>query len=395
MTHRLAHEDRAAMKIAIVWNHESRLLDCSFRFEQYIAGFRALGHQPVLVCTAESAAGFDAPLHLADDRSAFRRPEFWREVAAGVAVVVTWHRMSAVLEAMRGAGTRVIAIADSDGRVGVRVFPRFACERILVYGDGWIDRARRFKYWLGRFVSELRTRSEEDDEAIRSTRASDVLALGHAEGARLFRRFLAHHGEEDLAARLVEVPFTIGASFFSCPIPETKDDLVVAVGRWDDPQKNAPLLARALALFAAERPRTAVTIFGAGGERVFAPLAGKVDYRGVARQEVVAETLSRSRSIVFSSRWEGCPHAATEALALGATLVGTPIPSLVSWTEDGRFGTVARRPRPRDLARALALEMVAWDAGRRDGATIAEHWRPRLVPEGVCRRLLGPLGVAP
>jgi glycosyltransferase involved in cell wall biosynthesis len=380
------------MKVAIVWNHPSRLLDGSFRFEQYLAGFRALGHEPVLVCARESAAGVEAPFHLADDAAELRAPGFWREVAADVAVIVSWHRMSDVLEAIGEAGTRVAAIADSDGRVGVRVFPGFALMRLLAYGDGFRDRARRLKYGLGRFVSELVTPSEEDAEALRSTRASDVLALGHAEGLRLFRRFLAHHGEgEALGSRLVEVPFTLGASFFSCPVPETKDDLVVAVGRWNDPQKNAPLLARALALFVEARPRTSVVIFGAGGERVFAPLGGRVEYRGVARQEVVAETLSRARSIVFASRWEGCPHAATEALALGATVVGTPIPSLASWTADGRFGRVARRPRARSLARALVRELRAWDAGERHGPTIAGWWRPRLSPEGVCGRLLAPL----
>lgn len=383
------------MKIAIVWNYPSRLLDASFRFEQYLAGFRALGHEPVLVCARESAAGLEAPLHLADDASELRRPGFWRQVAADVAVVVSWHRMSDVLEAIGEAGTRVAAIADSDGRVGVRLFPAFALERLLAYGDGGLDRARRFKYWLGRFLSELVSRSEEEAEALRSTRASDVLALGHAEGLELFRRFLAHHGEAALASRLVEVPFTLGASFFSCSVPETKDDLVVAVGRWNDPQKNAPLLARALAFFFAERARTSVVIFGAGGEPFFAPLGDRVDYRGVARQEVVAETLARARSIVFSSRWEGCPHAATEALALGATVVGTPIPSLASWTRDGRFGRVARRPRARALARALIRELLAWDAGERHGPTIAGHWRPRLSPEGVCGALLAPLGISP
>ena len=381
------------MKIAVVWNHDSRLLDCSFRFEQYVAGFRSLGQEPVVVATRASAEGFDVPLHLADDASAFHDVGFWRQVAADVAVIVTWHRMSGVLAAMREAGTRVAAISDTDGRVGVRVFPAFALERLIVYGDGWIDRARCFKYWLGRFLRELRTCSSEDHEAILSTRASDLVALGHSEGLRHFRHFLAHYGEETLADRLVEVPFTIGASFFSCPVPEDKDDRVCAIGRWGDPQKNAPLLAAALELFLTERPQTRVVIFGADGERFFAPLAERfagLVYRGLGRQDVVAETLARCRSIVFSSRWEGCPHAATEALALGATIVGTAIPSLASWTADGCFGRVAR-PRARDLARALAREMTSWDAGERDGRAIAEHWRPRLAPETVCRRLLEPL----
>lgn len=382
------------MKIAVVWNHDSRLLDCSFRFEQYVAGFRALGHQPVVVCTRASGAGFEAPLHLARDAADFRDPGFWRRVGAGVAVIVTWHRMSEVLEAIRAAGTHVAAVADSDGRVGVAVFPGFALERFVAYAKGPVARARAFKHWLGRLWRDRRRRSEEDAEAIRSTRASDVVAFGHGEGVRLFRSFLAYHGEEALAGRLVEVPFTIGASFLSCPVPAIKDDRVVAVGRWDDPQKNAPLLARALERFFAERAGTEAVIFGGGGEGVFAPLAARhprLDYRGVARQEVVAEALSRARALVFSSRWEGCPHAGLEALCLGATLVATPIPSVRSWTEDGRFGRVARRPRARELARALVDEMASWDAGERDPGTVAAQWRSRVAPEEVCRRLLAGL----
>lgn len=383
------------MKIAVVWNHDSRLLDCSFRFEQYVAGFRALGHEPVVVCARASAAGFDAPLHLAEDAAELREPRFWRELGADVAVIVTWHRMAEVLEAMRQAGTRVAAVADTDGRVGVAVFPAFALERFVVTSDGWTARAKAVKHWLGRLARDRRRPSAEDAEAVRSTRASDAVAFGHGEGVRLFRRFLAWHGEEDLASRLVEVPFTIGAAFLSCPVPTAKDDRIVAIGRWDDPQKNAPLLARALAAFLAARPGTEVVIYGTGGERTFAPLAARhprCEYRGLARQEVVAETLSRSRALVFSSRWEGCPHAGLEALALGATLVGPPLPSLVSWTEDGRFGRVARRTRPRDLTLALAREMAAWDAGEREPRGVAEHWRGRVAPEAVCRRLLAAAG---
>ena len=376
------------MEVAVVWNHASRLLDCSFRFEQYVEGLRALGHEPVVVATRWSAEGFDAPFHLADDATAFDDPDFWRGVGAEVAVIVTWHRMARVLEAIRAAGTRVAAISDSDGRVGVRAHPGFALERLLVYGDGAVARLRIFKYWLTRYLRERRRLGDEDAEAVASTRASDAVAIGHGEGVRLFRGCLEQWGAGELAERVVEVPFTIGASFFSCEVPEVKDDRVAAVGRWDDPQKNAPLLAAALRHFQAARPGTGVEIFGAGGEDIFRSLGPRVAVRGVAPQEVVAETLSRCRSVIFSSRWEGCPHAACEALALGATVVGTPIPSLVSWTEQGRFGRVAERSRAGALAAALEREMVAWDTGERDARTVARHWRPRLEPAEVCRRLL-------
>jgi len=263
----------------------------------------------------------------------------------------------------------------------------------MAYRDGGLDTARRAKFFL---TCQLRHRrgTEEDLTALESIRNCDVVSICHGEGARHLRRFLAYYGEEALGERLVVVPFTIGASYLVCPVPETKDDRVVAVGRWDDPQKNAPLLAAALARFARRRPQTEVVLFGAGGGPFFRELAERfknVRYAGTCRQEELARTLARSRVFLGTSRWESGPMAVTEALALGATIVGNPIPSYRSYTEDGRFGTVAPRSTPRSVARALERELQIWDQGGRDGRWIAAHWRPRLMPEELCRRLLAPL----
>lgn len=374
------------MKIAIVWNHPSRLLDCSFRFEQYVAGCRALGHEPVIVTTRASAAdgGFDAPITTVEDAGGFSDPDFWRRLGADVALVVTWLRMPEVLRSIRAAGTRVAAISDSDGQMSLIVHPRIGLERLLAYRSGGIDTARRFKYWL---TSQLRGRlrgSDEDRTVLESVRCSDVVTFCYRGAVELFRRLLAHYGEEGLLERVRIVPFTIGASYLVCPVPETKDERLVAMGRWTDPQKNAPLLAATLARFLERRPKAEVVVLGGGGEPFFRHLGERYPtfhYRGEARQEEVARHLASSRILLGTSRWESGPMAATEALALGATVVGNPIPSYTSYTDEGRFGRVSRRTSPRSLARALEDEMAAWDRGERDGRAI-----PRIGGRGSCRR---------
>lgn len=380
------------MKIAIVWNHPSRLLDCSFRFEQYVAGFEALGHAPVVVCRREHAEGFEAPLHLVESDAALRDPSTWRELGAEAAVIVTWHRMPDVLAALREAGTRVLALTDTDGKIGFRAHPWASLEHMWVYASTWREKARCVKYWLGRLARERLGPSPEDREVLESTRLSDVVAFGSRRAREEFRLLLRLRGEEALEGRLAVVPFTIGASFLSCPVPTEKARRIVAIGRWDDPQKHPELLVAALERVFAKRSDVEVEIFGRGGEEVFAALErhGEFRYRGVRRQEIVAEALSTSRAIVFSSRWEGCPHSALEALTLGATLVGTRLPSLESWVEGGRFGRVAAS-RAADLSAALLEEMAAWDAGERDPRAIAEHWRAIVAPEAVCRQLLAAL----
>ncbi len=378
------------MKIALVWNHPSRLLDCSFRFEQYLAGFRALGHNPVVVCDQSLVTGFSGPLELAETDATLAEPDFWRRVAADVAVIVTWHRMASVLSAMHTAGTRVISIADTDGRLSLRTYPAAALERLMVYQDSLTGRLKCFKYWLERRLSAAIRGSSEDQEALASTRASDAVIFGHEHGKQHFGRFLAGYGEQVLSERIAIVPFAIGASFLSCPVPEAKDKRIVAIGRWDDPQKHAGLLAAAITRF-LDANRIEVVIFGQGAETRFASLAQRhptVHVAGVQPQETVARALAEARSIVFSSRWEGSPHAALEALALGATLIGPPIPSLESWADGGHYGTMSRSRRPASLARALKQEMAAWEAGVRNPEEISRHWRARLAPEAICQRML-------
>lgn len=382
------------MKVAVVWNHASRLIDCSFRFEQYLRGFRTLGHDPVLVCHSGCDEGFPEPAQCYP-ATTFEDAELWREIGAEVAVIVTWHRMPAVLAALQRAGTRVVSISDSDGQVGVHAHPRRTFEQLWLTHSGWKEKARCTKYWLEKYLWRGR---DENQMYLESTRYSDVLVLGSREGRRHFLRFLRQQGEERLDEKVTVAPFNIGAAFLSCPLPEAKDDRIVAIGRWGDPQKHPGLLAAASEILLRERPQTELVIFGAGGDPWFSQLTEReprLDYRGVADQVEVARTLAGCRSIVFSSRWEGSPHAANEALATGATLVGTPIPSLVSWSGDGRFGRVAAQAKPRLLADAMIAEMDEWDNGRRDHLAIAAVWRERLAPQNVCRVLLEALDERP
>ena len=379
------------LKIALVWNHQSRLLDCSFRFEQYLDGFRSLRHDPLVVCERNSAAGWSGPLEIVETAAELAEPGFWRRLGADVVVIVTWHRMAAVLAAIGAAGTRVIAIADTDGRLSPRVFPGAALERLMVYQDSLTGRLKCLKYWLGRYLAGTFGDSREDRQALASTRRSDALVFGHEQARRNFDRFLSRYRERPLGERVTVVPFAIGASFLNCRVPEARPDRLVAIGRWDDPQKDAGLLAAAIARLLDSNAHTEVVVLGRGGEGWFGPLARRyprLRYAGVQPQDAVARSLAEARAIVFSSRWEGSPHAALEALALGATVVGPPIPSVVSWTEDGRFGTVSRSRRPASLARAMSAELSAWEEGRRDPKGISRHWRSRLAPAVVCRRML-------
>ncbi len=374
------------MKIAVVWNAPRPLTRCSVRFERYASGFERLGHRAVVVCHPGCEEGFPAPTTtIPADR--FADPEAWRQLGCDVAVVVTWHRMSEVLRAMQDAGVRTVALTDSDGQLGTRAHPWITLQRMWVYQRSLRGRIRCLRYWL----RQLRTPfPDEEREYLESSRSSDLIVLGSAVAEQRFARFLRSRRTERLMARVVSLPFCIGEAFTRCPLPETRADRFVAVGRWDDPQKNPALLAAALRRFRAHRQRTEIHVFGPGGASRFGgpDRPAGVSYRGEIDQAGLAVELASSRAIVFSSRWEGSPHAANEALATGGTLVGTPIPSLSSWSQEGRFGTVSSRHTPGSLAAALLHEAELWDDGHRDAMAIADHWRRALDPETICGRML-------
>jgi glycosyltransferase involved in cell wall biosynthesis len=379
------------LRVAIVWNYPSQLRHCSFRFEQYVKGLRSLGHQPLIVCSTDAAEGFTAPFHTCETRARFADPAFWREVGADVALIVTWHRMAEVLGAMGEAGTRTIAFSDTDGHVSDRVFPRAMLRQTMFRQTSVTNQLRAMVGWFRNYAAAYWGDVTRDKEILQSTRFSDVLVFGHREGKRHFVEFLKRLRAEELSSRLAVVPFTIGQAYFDCAVPAEKDDFVVAVGRWGDPQKNAPGLAAALSAYLKRRPHTEVELFGVGGERFFSDLVERypaVSYSGAVGPDVLAQALARARSIVFASRWEGCPHAGLEALAMGATVVGTPMPALISWCDGERFGCVSGGRRSGSLARALEREMRTWDDGSRDCRAIAAAWRDRLEPKEVCRQLL-------
>lgn len=386
------------MRIAVVWNHGTPLSQCSFRFEEYIRGLEQLGHEAFVLCPQLSDDGFPVPTFSPPLGEGLANREFWLDLKVEAAIVPSFHQMSHLLELLVGIGVRTIALGDSDGQMGLRAFPLATMRRTVFAGvSDRCHRRRQFAKLVLRYLRSFQRRDPQDAEFLRSARFSDALILGNAESRDHFRRFLRKAGAGDHADRVHVAPLAINRVFCEFPDLGRERRGLVAIGRWDDPQKNAPLLARAIRRYldgAGDESDGPVHIFGAGGEKHFRELCGRfpnVVHHGPQHPPVLAEALASSRSIVFSSRWEGSPHAGCEALSMGATIVGTPIPSLRSWSEDGAYGRVASAHRAGPLAGAIADEQAAWRRGDRDPASIAAVWRERSCGRGVCEAMLAAL----
>lgn len=379
----------SAPRVALVWAGPDRLTTISVRYERYVAGLRALGEEPVTVCTAEAAQGYPFPVRTVASTECLRDPHFWQTQGIRTALVITWLVLPEIVAALKQAGIRVVSIADSDGRIGARVHPAAVLRRLFVSQPTWNLRLRACKFFAQMYCQ---TTPASDGAVLASAGAADRIAVCSPRAVEHLRRFFHHYRRPDLAAKVVSVPYPIDSCYLTEPVANDRANRLVSIGRWDDPQKDAGLLCRAVEHYYRLNGAAEVALVGPGGAPYFEGLARRwprVRYLGVQSPDTVAELLRGSRSLLLPSRWESGPIVLNEALASGCSVVGTDtIPSVLSACREGPYGTVSHGRSARRLARAMREEEACWDTGRRDPRAIAAYWRPRFTPEAVCKQLL-------
>jgi glycosyltransferase involved in cell wall biosynthesis len=374
--------------VALVWNAPVRLVEITTRFEPYVEGLRANGVETLTVCPAGTEADYPYPVKTFTNDQELTDRRFWRELGCEAMAIITWHRMTDILAAARAAGLRTLAIGESDGQMSPRYHP-WATFRFMTF----LQPTPRLKlgaakHWLQRFLFRA---PAEHQSLVANTAATDVLTFAGQGAIAEFQALLGRVGETALAERVKWLPYPVPEAFCTGSVATERPERIIAVGRWDSPQKNGSLLAGVLQELGSRGARTEVLIVGKGSEERFGALARTrptIRVFGVQPRERVRELMADCRAVLIPSRWESGPIVAWEMLALGGTVIGTPIPNLRAITADGRFGRVSTGHRVRPLADAIELEMAAWRRHERDPATIAAYWRPLVNPEGVGRRLL-------
>jgi glycosyltransferase involved in cell wall biosynthesis len=360
----------------------------SVNMTEYIRVLGSLDHEAMLICQDRSDGRADFPIECVDSRT-LHDASFYRRLRLDAAIAFTWINSPGIIWAMKDAGMRVLLRGDSDGMISIRCFPKHYFRVWMSGTRGIIQRGRVLKHWLEHYFL---THGTEDGYRLSCIAGADVTVLETAEAVRHVTHFLATQHHSDLASRLRVAPHFIAEEFLTGDVPADRQESVTCIGRWEDSQKNAPMLARAIEIHLSRQPQTTFNLIGGEGPQgVFTSLARKypqVHYLGVRRPAEVRQTLASSRVLLSASRWEGAPLVANEALAMGATVVGTPIPAIIDVVSQGDYGTVARRHSASALAAALSSELAAWEAGRRNPVASAAFWRPQFSADGVVSRLV-------
>ena len=369
------------MKIAVVvprlwYSHDTAKF--SANLAPYIEAIAHLGHQPFLICLEGSKYHVDFPVK-AVPKSELLQSRFWHGLDLDAALVYTWMRHIPLLQAMKEAGIFVVSKGDTEGRISARVFPAHHYTGMLTAAQTPWEKACAVRHWLRR---RLFLEEKSDQEVIENIAVADKVSVDTHSAQYHLEKHLAFYGRSALADKLLVLPPPLAEDFLKAPLRHKKKEKIVAVGRWDDPVKDAPLLAQTLSLYLAKQPKAEVVLIGGGGKAVFDPLCRQypnVACTGALPRGEILRALADARVLLMTSRGESFHFASHEALCLGATVVGPksviPLPDIC---REGPFGTEAVGRKPSQLAAALKDEMAAWNDGKRCPTKTAMHWRPRF-----------------
>jgi len=379
------------MRIGILMPLDVQLIKTTIRFDRYVEGFLSLGHEAILVATRTSLEGFPHPAVEVTDRAIFRDSTFWASLHLDVLFICTWLVHAEEMQAARSSINCLISLSDSDGCIGIRAFPTTLFNRMLVIQTTFIGKVRTALWWLRQYFG-IDTRVEQ--EVIASCKLADNIVVFSPGAGKNLKSFFCQQKHIELAERILVVPYPVDEQFERKCIPTNdRNDQVIAIGRWADPQKDGPLLLRALDKLLKWRPITKCIIIGTSGDDVFLDLKRNFPERimilGHQSQENVMKLLDSSRCLISTSRWESGPIVAAEALLRGCSLVGPEsVPSFRQFCVDTECGTMFFQRSGIAVAQALHSELLAWDEGLRSPEQISLRWRGIFTPGSVCAKLL-------
>lgn len=377
------------MKVALVWPSTAPLRSITVRYERYVKGFRLLGCEPITICLPSAVDGYVEPVVVAANEQVLCNPEFYRSLQCDAGLVITWLGLPNIVQAMKIAIPWVVSVADSDGLIGPRVHSAATFRRGVFQHSDWGMRLRAIKYWLQQYFINDNLLNVVFESAF----AADQIAMTSPYAVDHLKKFFCYYKREDLAAKVIFAPYPVDDEFLHGLVPTVgqREKRVVAIGRWDDPQKDADLLAASINMAAINSPSTEFVIVGRNGSEVTRRCKRLKDL-GEQPPAKIAELLRTSRLLLLTSRWESGPIVAFEAICSGTTVVGPCWVPACQWIAPNA-GTLFCRRSASSVKDALLRELLKWDCGERDPSAIAKLWRPYFNPVQVCQDLLPPFPV--
>jgi glycosyltransferase involved in cell wall biosynthesis len=169
--------------------------------------------------------------------------------------------------------------------------------------------------------------------------------------------------------------------------------VVLAVAR-QEPQKGLDILIRALQKVVDHNPHTLLLVAGREGRatadlaRLQTGLRLEPYIRFLGERGDVADLLCAADVFVLPSRREGLPGAVLEAMAMGAPVVASDLPTVREVVPDDRFAVLVRPEDPIELGKALASILADRPGATRRAAAARARFERQFDITAVSRAMV-------
>jgi glycosyltransferase involved in cell wall biosynthesis len=326
--------------------------------------------------------------------NAYYTEKFWSQEDSDVVICYTWlmKNYSPIIKEIKSAGKKVLIKCDNDGRIGypfkshfirVPLLERLTLSNVMI--NLWW--ALPFKFLHAKRATQI----------IEQIEVSDLVLIESPDAASNISFFLTVWKRKDLIKKIYFLPNPVTPDFVNGKIGR-KENIVVSVGRWDDPNdvKNTRVLIKAVVDFLNEKPEYKSVILGSGGEKIKSLINNncpknvldRINILGPVEHKRISDFLMNAKIFFLPSRWEGFPITAAEAVCMGCSIVGTPLESLNYLSMQGFSGTVARTFSEDAILTALLQDSLKWENGNYDPGKISAFWRVNLNRQNVAKSIV-------
>ena len=290
-----------------------------------------------------------------------------------------------IIRILKKAGKKIIFKLDSDGALLPPIYniksQRFKAEVLKII-------PRLIKWYLPPFnkINAL--------NFINTLNLADSLIIESPQAAENLKKSLIYWNRKEVIKKINIIPNPVQTeNLFEIEKIKNKENIITAVGRWDDiKQKNTIKAMKTISEFTNLKKDFKAYIIGSG-EKITKKLikynkTENIEILGPLPHHKVIEVLSKTKLFFMPSRWEGFPIAAAEAVTMGCSIVGTPIPALQYLSQNGFSGTISKDFSIKSLLEALIKDSEKWVAKKYKAEQIALYWRKKLNRKTIALKIL-------
>lgn len=320
-------------------------------------------------------------------------------------VIYTWfvRYINPYLRVISASGKPVFIKADHDGKVKVSPDLLHASTVYNIFhsakGFKLFSSFRSLTASLVSFMPvAVKKRIFYFKDLLEQFKLADGIIIESPYAARNIAKAMYKLGYFEGMKKIFIIPNPVSDTFWIKETENIKENLIIAVGRWDDEaQKNPRMLVKTLVNFLIKNNNWKAVIIGPGEENLKRYLLKfskdkntfeRIKILGKLPNSEISNYMKKSKIYISTSRWEGFSLAALEALAAGCTIVALPLESFEYLTYQGFSGTLAKSMSYSDILTALLFESVLWEQGKRSSKSIIEFWRQNISTDVVGEKFL-------